>query len=99
MYMIIININANKFALRENYLDVCNEVRDIMHNEGFTWRGGSLYEGNEYKDAVCCVLAAQKLAKKLPFIKDVISNIQMLRVEEITDLEVCFRHIDNHHNK
>lgn len=83
MYMVLISINRNKL---KDHPDVYKSVEDLMVNNGFDWYGGPLYIGNEYTDAVDCVLVIQKLVAKFPYIKDMFSDIQMLRVEEMTDL-------------
>lgn len=87
MYMVLISINPYKLEKRSDYLDICESVKSIMINNGFTWRGGPLYVGHEGGvNAVDCVLIIQKIVAKLPHIKDLFSDIQMIRVEEMTDL-------------
>ncbi len=63
------------------------EVRDILEQQGFGWRQGSVYFGDPAKvDAVVCVLTAQRLAAELPWFTRCVRDIRMLRIEENNDL-------------
>jgi virulence-associated protein VapD len=77
-------------ALRANYGDPYNnaylEIRRVLQGHGFTWQQGSVYFGGEAVTAVTCVLAAQDLARSLPWFAASVRDIRMLRIEELNDL-------------
>jgi len=63
------------------------EIKRILISEGFEWKQGSLYFGDAAKvDAVVCVLAAQRLARELPWFAESARDVRMLRIEERNDL-------------
>jgi virulence-associated protein VapD len=77
-------------ALRVNFGDPYNnaylEIRRVLQRHGFTWQQGSVYFGGETVTAVTCVLAAQDLARSLPWFAASVRDIRMLRIEELNDL-------------
>ncbi len=77
-------------ALRTNYGDPYNnaylEIRRVLQRHGFAWQQGSVYFGGEAVTAVTCVLAAQDLARSLPWFAASVRDIRMLRIEELNDL-------------
>ena len=77
-------------ALRTNYGDPYNnaylEIRRVLLRHGFIWQQGSIYYGGEAVTAVTCVLAAQDLARTLPWFAVSVRDIRMLRIEELNDL-------------
>jgi len=77
-------------ALRINYGDpynnACLEIRRVLQRHGFTWQQCSVYFGGEAVTAVTCVLAAQDLARSLPWFAASVRDIRMLRIEELNDL-------------
>jgi virulence-associated protein VapD len=63
------------------------EIRRILIEEGFDWQQGSVYFGNPNRiDAVKCVIAAQRLARELPWFGESVRDVRMLRIEENNDL-------------
>ena len=76
-------------ALRANYGDPYNnaylEIRRVLQRQGFTWQQGSVYFGGEAVTAVTCVLAAQDLARSLPWFAASVRDLRMLRIEELND--------------
>jgi virulence-associated protein VapD len=77
-------------ALRANYGDPYTnaylEIRRVLQRHGFAWQQGSVYFGGEAVTAVTCVLAAQDLARSLPWFAASVRDIRMLRIEELNDL-------------
>jgi virulence-associated protein VapD len=77
-------------ALRTHYGDPYNnaylEIRRVLQRHGFAWQQGSVYFGGETVTAVTCVLAAQDLARSLPWFAASVRDIRMLRIEELNDL-------------
>ena len=76
--------------LRANYGDPYNnaylEIRRVLQRHGFAWQQGSVYFGGDEVTAVTCVLAAQDLARSLPWFAASVRDIRMLRIEELNDL-------------
>jgi virulence-associated protein VapD len=76
--------------LRANYGDPYNnaylEIRRVLQRHGFAWQQGSVYFGGQEVTAVTCVLAAQDLARSLPWFAASVRDIRMLRIEELNDL-------------
>jgi virulence-associated protein VapD len=77
-------------ALRVNFGDPYNnaylEIRRVLQRHGFAWQQGSVYFGDEAVTAVTCVLAAQDLARSLPWFAASVRDSRMLRIEELNDL-------------
>ena len=64
------------------YLEICR----VLEEHGFRWQQGSVYFGGPEINAVTCVLAAQDLARRLPWFPASVRDIRMLRIEEFNDL-------------
>jgi virulence-associated protein VapD len=83
--------------LRTNYGDPYNnaylEIRRVLQRHGFTWQQGSVYFGGPDITAVTCVLAAQDLARSLPWFAASVRDIRMLRIEEMNDLMPALQQI------
>jgi virulence-associated protein VapD len=62
------------------------DVRRILEAEGFIWRQGSVYFGDDTVNPVKCVLTAQRLTRELPWFAAVARDVRMLRIEENNDL-------------
>lgn len=88
VYAIAFDMEIDK--LRTHYGDPYNgayqEVRKVLLRHGFTWQQGSVYFGGAEINAVTCVLAAQDLARSLPWFAACVRDIRMLRIEEQNDL-------------
>jgi virulence-associated protein VapD len=71
----------------ESWRNAYVEIRRVLIEDGFDWQQGSVYLGNPRQiDAVTCVLAAQRLARELPWFGQSVRDIRMLRIEENNDL-------------
>lgn len=88
MYAIAFDMDIE--SLRAQYGDPYNnaytKIRRILQEHGFKWQQGSVYFGGDEINAVTCVLAAQDLARRLPWFAASIRDIPMLRIEELNDL-------------
>ena len=88
MYAIAFDMEIE--SLRSQYGDPYNnaytEIRRVLQEHGFKWQQGSVYFGGDEINAVTCVLAAQDLARRLPWFSASIRDIRMLRIEELNDL-------------
>jgi len=65
------------------------DIKKTLEGLGFSWQQGSVYFGNDAVTAVTCVLAAQQLSQKYPWFKAAVSDIRMLRIEEMNGLAVA----------
>jgi virulence-associated protein VapD len=85
-----ISFDMDIASLRTRYGDPYNnaysEIRHVLQGQGFNWQQGSVYFGGQDITAVSCVLAAQELARELPWFAASVRDIRMLRIEEINDL-------------
>jgi virulence-associated protein VapD len=71
----------------DSWRNAYTEIRRILIEDGFDWQQGSVYFGSpERIDAVTCVIAAQRLARELPWFAESVRDIRMLRIEENNDL-------------
>ena len=88
MYAIAFDMDIE--SLRTHYGDPYNnaytEIRRVLQGHGFRWQQGSVYFGGDEINAVTCVLAAQDLARQLPWFAASVRDIRMLRIEELNDL-------------
>lgn len=77
-------------SLRTHFGDPYNnaylEIRRVLEEHGFRWQQGSMYFGGSEINAVTCVLAAQDVARRLPWFSASVRDIRMLRIEEFNDL-------------
>jgi virulence-associated protein VapD len=89
MYAIAFDLDQD--ALRNSYpgsshTNASFEIRKILVDEGFDWMQGSVYFGGKKINPVTCVLAAQRLARELPWFSTAVRDIRMLRIEDNNDL-------------
>ncbi len=84
-------------SLRKAYGDPYNnayvEIRRVLTRHGFHWQQGSVYFGDDRINAVTCVLAAQDLARTLPWFATSVRDIRMLRIEEMNDLMAAVQNV------
>lgn len=71
----------------DSYNNAYGDIRKILTPLGFEWQQGSVYFGQSHINAVKCTLAAQKLAKELPWFGASVRDMRMLRIEEMNDLK------------
>ncbi|MDA8229700.1 MAG: virulence factor [Desulfitobacterium hafniense] len=94
MYAIAFDLDTQ--ALSENYHNqshnnAYNEIRIYLESKGFGHQQGSVYFGDNTVDAVKTVLAVQGLARKFPWFSPSVRDIQMLRIEEHSNLLPAIR--------
>ena len=82
---------AIALALRSDRLpeepdDAFRQIGGLLRRHGFTEEQGGVYFGGADMNAVTCVLAAQDLARTLPWFAASVRDIRMLRIEEMNDL-------------
>lgn len=88
IYAIAIDVDIEGLSTNNGdpYANAHLEIRHVLQRHGFTWQQGSVYFGGEAVTAVTCVLAAQDLARSLPWFAASVRDIRMLRIEELNDL-------------
>jgi virulence-associated protein VapD len=90
MYAITFDLDTDmlqKLYPGDSWRNAYGEVKRILLDEGFSWQQGSVYFGDLKKiDAASAVTAAQRLAEELPWFAESVRDIQMLRIEEKSDL-------------
>lgn len=70
----------------ESWQNAYGDIKRTLVGLGFDHQQGSVYFGSAEITAVKCVLAAQKLSQTYPWFKPSVSDIRMLRIEEMNDL-------------
>lgn len=78
----------------QNYNNAYNDIKNTLAQYGFVRQQGSVYFGVE-ADAVKTVIATQALAKKYSWFVPSVKDIQMLRIEENSDLMPALENINN----
>lgn len=90
MYAITFDLDTAK--LQETYgkpswQNAYTDIKVFLEKEGFSWQQGSVYFGDKDKvNAVTCVIATSKMAALWPWFSASVRDIQMLRIEENSDL-------------
>lgn len=70
----------------DSWQNAYGDIKKSLETLGFDHQQGSVYFGNSEMTAVKCVLAAQKLSSTYSWFKPSVSDIRMLRIEELNDL-------------
>ncbi len=70
----------------ESYNNAYLDIRNYLQAKGFTPQQGSVYFGDHGVDAVKTILAVQGLSRKFPWFANSVRDIQMLRIEENSNL-------------
>jgi virulence-associated protein VapD len=89
MYAIAFDLDTAQLQVEYPNLSWQNtygDIKKILLPLGFKWQQGSVYFGDDNMNAVKCVLAAQALSSAYPWFKSCVSDIRMLRIEELNDL-------------
>ena len=86
MYAILINLDTDSLLEYEKLNNVNQQIKTHMTENGFIWKQGNIYFGNENITAVSCVVVIQKLAQKYSWFSTCVKEVRMLRIEENTNL-------------
>ncbi len=89
MYAVAFDIDTtclNESYHENNYQNAYGDIRKFMEDNGFKWKQGSVYFGDDTVDAVKCVLVVQQLARTYPWFPACVKDVRMLRIEENNDL-------------
>lgn len=86
-----VSLSLNDAVLQELYVgghwqNAYAELAQTLSDCGFGRRQGSIYFGSRDISAVQCVLAVQRLTRQYPWFNPSVTEIQMLRIEEISNL-------------
>ena len=87
MYAIAFDLDTDMLSKTygaPRYNNAYNDIKNTLAQFGFERQQGSVYFGDV--DAVKTVIAAQALAKKYSWFLPSVRDIQMLRIEENSDL-------------
>ena len=90
MYAITFDLDTAK--LQETYgnpswQNAYTDIKQFLEKGGGTWQQGSVYLGDKEKvNAVTCVIATSKMSALWPWFSASVRDIQMLRIEENSDL-------------
>ena len=78
--------------LGPNYRGECyRKIEQVLGEHSFTRQQGSLFCGMPDSDAADCILAVQDLDNRVPWFGRVVRDLQMLRVDERSDLMKVLR--------
>lgn len=69
-----------------SYNNAYADIKKFLSNHGFTRQQGSVYFGDSTVDAVKTVMAINLMSREFVWLKDCVSDIRMLRIEENNDL-------------
>ena len=89
--MYAISFDLSIAALEENYSgnsynNAYGDIKKFLASKGFERQQGSVYFGDSTVDAVKTVMAVNEMSRNFPWLKDCVSDIRMLRIEENNDL-------------
>lgn len=90
MYAIAFDLDIE--ALNESYHNgsannAYGDIKKFLIQKGFKSQQESVYFGNkDTVNAVTCIMAVQELARKYSWFSSSVRDIQMLRIEENSDL-------------
>ena len=88
MYAIVFDLEVSDLETHypdpdNSYQNAYEEVRKFLEAKGFTRQQGNVYFGDIDKiDAVKCVMAVNALSQQLPWFKECVTDIRMLRIED-----------------
>jgi virulence-associated protein VapD len=93
VYAIAFDINTElaERVLGPNYRDCYRRIERVFAAHGFSRQQGSLFYGRPESDAVDCVMAVKDLDEQFPQFGRIVTDIQMLRVDEKSDLRKVLR--------
>ncbi len=69
-----------------NYQNAYGEIKKFLAGHGFSRQQGSVYFGDAGVDAVKTVMAVNQMSRTFPWLRDSVTDIRMLRIEENNDL-------------
>ena len=86
IYAVLIDLDADSLLDHEKQNNVDQQIKIYMIENGFIWKQGNIYFGNENITAVNCVVVIQKLAQKYSWFSACVKEVRLFRIEENTDL-------------
>jgi virulence-associated protein VapD len=81
-----IDTQAAERVIGEGWKSCYDKIDRVLSAHGFRRQQGSLFFGNEYTNAVCCVNAVQEIDTKYAWFGRVVRDLRMLRIDEDNDL-------------
>ena len=98
MYAVVFDFDTDTLQQlypNASWRNAYTDVRSYLTSRGFAWMQGSTYFGDETIDAVRCVRAVQRLARKYDWFTPSVRDIRMLRIEENNDLTIALDDSDD----
>lgn len=90
MFAIAFDMDTSKMreAFGEtNYRNKYKEIDDFLSQSGFKWTQGSLYYGDKETTKIGTpFLVIRKLSIEMPWFKDCVKDIRVLKIEDDDDL-------------
>jgi virulence-associated protein VapD len=89
MYAIAVDLDTDMLQKRygsPSWQNAYRDVRDTLHEHGFSWQQGSVQFGGPDVTPVTCVLAIQDLNRRYAWFSACVRDVRMLRIEESSDL-------------
>ncbi|PMM53582.1 virulence factor [Vibrio splendidus] len=89
--MYAISFDLSVASLEEHYTgnsyqNAYGDIKKFLAGHGFTRQQGSVYFGDESVDAVKTVMAVNGMSREFAWLRECVSDIRMLRIEENNDL-------------
>lgn len=89
MYAISFDLSVaslEKYYSGNSYNNAYGDIKKFLASKGFSRQQGSVYFGDANVDAVKTVMAVNSMSIEFPWLKECVSDIRMLRIEENNDL-------------
>lgn len=90
MYAITFDLDTEKLKAtygKPSWQNAYGDIKQFLCREGFSPKQESVYFGDKEKvNAVTCVMAVKKMSEQYPWFAPSVKDIQMLRIEEDSDL-------------
>ena len=90
MYAIAFDLDTSKLQDlygSSSWQNAYKDIGNFLRQEGFEHQQGSVYFGDMNRvNAVTCIVSTQKMAQKFKWFAPSVRDIQMLRIEENSDL-------------
>ena len=78
--------DLSKHYPSDSYKNAYNDIKNFLATRGFSRQQGSVYFGDETVNAVKTVMAVNQMSQSFPWLKQCVTDIRMLRIEENNDL-------------
>ncbi len=90
MFAIAFDMDTRKMESQfgSSYTNKYAEIKTFLSDNGFHWKQGSLYYGDKDKTTIGTpFLVVRRLNKQMPWFKDCVKDIRVLKIEDDDDLK------------